>query len=106
MAWLALVGAGLIEIGWAWAIKESNGFTRLIPSIIVLVTIAPSVFLLSYAMKSLPLATSYIAWTGIGAFGTFLIGTLVLGETLTLYRALSALLILCGLIGLKLASPD
>jgi quaternary ammonium compound-resistance protein SugE len=106
MAWLALLGAGLIEIAWAWAIKESNGFTRLVPSIIVLLTIAPSILLLSYAMKSLPLATSYIAWTGIGAFGTFAIGTFVLGEALTPLRAISALLIFCGLIGLKLASPE
>ncbi|MFD0986083.1 DMT family transporter [Methyloligella solikamskensis] len=106
MAWLALIGAGLIEIAWAWAMKESHGFTRLIPSVIVVLTIPPSIFLLSYAMKSLPLGTSYIAWTGIGAVGTFAIGSIFLGETLTPFRVGSAALIVIGLIGLKLASAE
>ena len=102
MAWIALLFAGLLEIVWATGMKLSDGFTRLIPSLVTLVTMALSFWLLSVAMRTLPLGTAYTIWTGIGAVGSFLVGILVLGEPVNAMRLLAAVLIaavlmvLCG----------
>ncbi|ABS46499.1 quaternary ammonium compound-resistance protein SugE [Yersinia pestis] len=104
MAWIILVIAGLLEVIWAIGLKYSHGFSRLTPSIITLVAMAASVFLLAYAMKSLPAGTAYAVWTGIGAVGTAILGIVLLGESASLARILSLGLILAGIIGLKLAS--
>ncbi|XSG82026.1 MAG: DMT family transporter [Methyloligella sp. ZOD6] len=106
MAWVALIVAGLFEIVWAFFMKQSDGFTRLVPSIVTLVTMVVSVVLLAYAMRHLPLGTAYVIWMGIGAVGTFAAGILFLQEPVTALRIGSAGLIMIGLIGLKLASPD
>ncbi|CFQ60462.1 quaternary ammonium compound-resistance protein SugE [Yersinia frederiksenii] len=104
MAWIILVIAGLLEVIWAIGLKYSHGFTRLTPSIVTLVAMAASVFLLAYAMKTLPAGTAYAVWTGIGAVGTAILGIMLLGESASLARVFSLGLILAGIIGLKLAS--
>ncbi|WP_306301790.1 DMT family transporter [Asaia astilbis] len=88
MAWIALLFAGLCEILWAAAMKQSAGFTRLWPSLITIVGMGVSVALLGWAMKTLPLGTAYMIWTGIGAVGAFLIGITLFGETLSRCDAL------------------
>ena len=105
MPWIYLVIAGLLEIPWAFLMKQSAGFTKLIPSLATLVTMAASFALLSMAMKSLPLGTAYTIWTGIGAVGAFVIGIAVLGEQATPMRILAAMLIVGGLVLMKLSSP-
>ncbi|KAB7727370.1 quaternary ammonium compound efflux SMR transporter SugE [Rudanella paleaurantiibacter] len=104
MSWIYLVLAGLLEVVWAYSMKQSAGFTRLIPSIITLVAMIASFGLLALAMRSLPLGTAYTIWTGIGAVGAFLVGIIWLQEPATTLRLLAALLIIAGLVLLKLSS--
>lgn len=103
-AWLALLVAGLFEVIWAYTMKLSNGFTSLYYSSITIVAMIISFGLLAFAMKSLPLGTAYMIWTGIGAVGAFVIGIMVLGEPMTFLRIIAALLIFSGLILMKMAS--
>ncbi|WP_278392758.1 DMT family transporter [Sphingobium yanoikuyae] len=105
MAWIALFFAGLLEIVWAFAMKQSHGFTRLVPSLITLGAMIASFGLLSLAMRSLPLGTAYMVWTGIGALGAFAVGVAFLGEAISPARLAAAALILSGLVMMKLASP-
>lgn len=105
MAWIALFFAGLLEIVWAFAMKQSHGFTRLVPSLITLCAMIASFGLLSMAMRSLPLGTAYMIWTGIGALGAFAVGVAFLGEAISPARLAAAALILSGLVMMKLASP-
>lgn len=104
MAWIYLTIAGILEIVWAFFMKQSNGFTVLIPTVITLIAMIASFALLSISMKTLPLGTAYTIWTGIGALGAFAVGILVLGESVTLMRVLAAILILCGIVMMKLSS--
>jgi quaternary ammonium compound-resistance protein SugE len=104
MSWLYLVLAGLLEIVWAFTMKQSHGFTRVVPTAITFAAMAGSFGLLSLAMQNLPLGTAYTIWTGIGALGAFVVGVVVLGEALTPMRVVAALLILAGLVLLKLAT--
>jgi quaternary ammonium compound-resistance protein SugE len=104
MAWVFLGIAGLLEVVWAYLLKVSDGFSKPVESAIAIVAMIGSFWLLSLAMKELPLGTAYAVWTGIGAIGAFILGIVVLGEAATLMRVGSALLILAGMIGLKLAS--
>lgn len=106
MAWIALAFAGIFEIVWAYFMKQSDGFTRLFPSLITLVAMLASLGLLSLSMKTIPLGTAYTVWTGIGAIGAFFVGIILLGEQLTFTRACAALLIVCGLVLMKVSSPD
>jgi quaternary ammonium compound-resistance protein SugE len=106
MAWLILVAAGLLEVVWAFSMKQSAGFTRLGPSIVTALAMVASVVLLAWAMRSLPLGTAYAVWTGIGALGAFVAGIAFLGESASPLRIGAALLILAGLALMKLASPD
>ncbi|ASP36869.1 multidrug efflux SMR transporter [Labrenzia sp. VG12] len=103
MAWVFLFAAGLLEIVWAFFMKESHGFTRLTPTLITLGAMIASFGLLSLSMRSLPLGTSYMIWTGIGAVGAFVVGVMFLGETVSLQRAVAALLIIAGIVTMKLA---
>jgi quaternary ammonium compound-resistance protein SugE len=103
MAWIVLIIAGILEVVWAFTMKQSAGFTRLAPTLITIAAMIASVWLLSLAMKSLPLGTAYAVWTGIGALGAFVVGIAVLGEAASALRLASAGLILIGLVGLKLA---
>ena len=105
MAWIILIVAGLFEIVWAFAMKQSLGFTRPIPTMVMAVAMVASIGLLSYSMKSLPLGTAYTVWTGIGALGAFVVGIVVLGEQATAGRLLAAALIISGLVMMKLFTP-
>ncbi|MGF7170069.1 quaternary ammonium compound-resistance protein SugE [Sphingobium xanthum] len=104
MAWIALIVAGLFEIVWAFSMKQSDGFTRLWPSLITFVTVILSFGLLAWSMRTLPLGTAYMVWTGIGALGAFVIGVLFLGEAVSAFRLVAAGLIVSGLLMMKLAS--
>lgn len=106
MAWAYLVVAGVLEVGWATAMKYSEGFTRLWPSVATIVLMLASFALLSQSMKTLPLGTAYGVWTGIGAVGSVLVGILFLGEPRDAVRLLCIALILSGIVGLKLTSTD
>lgn len=105
MSWIYLLIAGLLEVVWAWSMKQSAGFTRLGPTAITLVAMIASFWLLSLAMRTLPLGTAYTVWTGIGAVGAFVVGVTVLGEPLTALRMVAVVLIVSGLVLLKLATP-
>lgn len=104
MAWFVLVVAGVLEVVWAYSMKQSAGFTRLWPSIITLVGLTTSLLLLSWSMRTLPLGTAYTVWTGIGAIGAFVVGILWLNEPASALRVLAALLIIGGLLLMKIAS--
>ena len=106
MAWVRLLIAGILEVVWAFYMKQSDGFTRAVPTVITLVTMVGSFALLSWSMKTLPLGTAYTVWTGIGAVGAFLVGVVVLDEQANATRILAALLIVAGLVLMKVSSPD
>lgn len=104
MSWVFLVVAGLLEIVWAYFMKESLGFSRPIPTLITFSAMSVSFWLLAIAMKSIPLGTAYIIWTGIGAVGAFLVGIIVLGESLILGRIIAAILIVSGLVLMQVSN--
>jgi quaternary ammonium compound-resistance protein SugE len=103
MAWIYLFFAGLFEIGWAIGLKYTEGFSRLIPSLLTLVAMALSLALLGLALKSLPVGTAYAVWTGIGAIGTAALGIYLFDEPSTAARLASIGLIVAGIVGLKFA---
>lgn len=104
MAWTHLFLAGLFEIFWAWAMKQSLGFTRLPYTIAMAAGMVASFWLLALAMRELPLGSAYAVWTGIGTAGAFIIGIAFLGEAITPMRVLAAGMILGGILLMKLAS--
>jgi len=107
VAWMLLFIAGLLETLWAFTMKMSNGFTRPMMTLATALSMLASIGLLSVSMRTLPLGTSYPVWTGIGAVGTFLVGVIVLRESLSLTRVVAAALIVAGLLLMKAsASPD
>ena len=106
MAWVVLFVAGLFEIGWAIGLKYSEGFTRLWPTLGTLVSMAISVVMLGLAMRSLPVGTAYAVWTGIGTIGTAFLGMLLFGESTAAARLACIALIVAGIVGLKLVTPD
>jgi quaternary ammonium compound-resistance protein SugE len=106
MAWVYLVIAGLLEIGWAVGLKYTEGFSRLWPSVATVCALIASLGLLGAALKSIPLGTGYAVWTGIGAAGTAAIGMAFLGESREVLRILSIVLIITGVVGLKFASTS
>jgi quaternary ammonium compound-resistance protein SugE len=105
MAWIVLGVAGVLEVVWATFLKQSNGFTRLAPSLITIAAMAASIGLLSISMKTLPLGVAYMVWTGIGAVGAFAVGVVLLGEQASLMRIAAALLIVGGIVLMKLSTP-
>lgn len=104
MAWILLLVAGVLEVGWAIGLKYTEGFTRLWPSVFTLAAMTGSVVLLGIAMKSLPVGTSYAVWVGVGAVGTAVMGIILFGESASAGRLASLGLIVAGIIGLKLAT--
>src|SRR5580700_2162605 len=106
MEWIILASAGFLEIGFAFGMKWSAGFTRLLPALFTAATGLSSVFLLSLALRTLPVGTGYAVWTGIGAAGTAVLGIAVLGDSASPLRLFCIALILAGVIGLKLVSGD
>ncbi len=105
-AWLILFIAGLCEIGWAVGLKYTEGFSRLGPSAATIVAMVASVGLLGWSLKVLPLGTAYAVWTGIGAVGTAIFGIMLFGESKEVARLVSIGLIVAGIVGLKLMTPD
>ncbi|MEE4451807.1 quaternary ammonium compound efflux SMR transporter SugE [Novosphingobium resinovorum] len=105
MPWVLLFVAGLLEVVWAFSMKQSQGFTRLWPSLVTIAAMLASFGLLAAAMRALPLGTAYAVWTGIGAVGAFLAGIVFLGEAASVLRLLAAALILGGIVLMKVATP-
>lgn len=104
MAWTYLIIGGLLEIVWATAVKYSDGFTKLSPSLIAIVGCALSVYFLSLGARTIPIGTSYAVWTGIGAVGVAILGVVFLSEPLGIIRLACIGLIILGIVGLKLSS--
>jgi quaternary ammonium compound-resistance protein SugE len=104
-AWLALLGAGLLEIGWALGLKYSDGLTKFWPALATVAAIVASFGLMSIGLKSLPFGTAYAVWTGIGAAGSIIVGMLLYGESTSALRVLCLSMIVAGMIGLKLSTP-
>ncbi len=105
-AWIVLFFAGLCEIGWAVGLKYTAGFSRLWPSVATVAAMLASVVLLGWSLKVLPLGTAYAVWTGIGAVGTAVLGMLLFGEPREAARLACIALIVAGIVGLKLVTPD
>ncbi|MCT7443768.1 quaternary ammonium compound efflux SMR transporter SugE [Aliarcobacter cryaerophilus] len=101
MSWTILFLAGIFEIFWAVGLKYSDGFTKLFPTIFTIVTMIISFYLLSFALKDLPIGTAYAVWVGIGTVGTVIAGIMLFGESMSLIRVISILFILIGIVGLK-----
>ena len=105
MAWLILLLAGLLEVGWAVGLKYTEGFTRPLPTALTVLSMLASIGLLGLALKSLPLGTAYAIWTGIGTIGTAILGMVLFGEAATAARLACIALIVAGIVGLKIVSP-
>nr|WP_274924911.1 quaternary ammonium compound efflux SMR transporter SugE [Methanogenium marinum] len=105
-AWLSLLVAGVMETGWAIGLKYTEGFSRLVPSVITIALMAGSFYFLSKSLSDLPIGTAYAVWTGIGAVGTVILGMYLFGESRDLLRILCLLLIISGIVGLKMVSAD
>ncbi|MDQ0586773.1 quaternary ammonium compound efflux SMR transporter SugE [Variovorax paradoxus] len=105
MAWIVLLVAGLLEMGWAIGLKYTEGFTRFWPSVGTAISMVLSVVLLGWAMRSLPVGTAYAVWTGIGAVGTVVLGIVLFQEPANAARLACVGLIVAGILGLKLTSP-
>lgn len=107
MAWILLLIAGLLEVGWAVSMKYSHGFTRLGPSVVTLVLLAGSMILLAIAQRTLPLGTAYAVWVGVGAFGAAVLGMVLFNEPVTPLRIACLAMLIAAIIGLKLgAAPE
>lgn len=104
MAWVILFIAGLFEMAWALLLKQSDGFTRPVPTIGFVITLALSMGLLSHALKTLPVGSAYAVWTGIGAAGTAIVGMLWLGEPRDALKLVSLVMLVAGIIGLRISS--
>lgn len=104
MAWVILIVAGLFEVGWAVGLKYTDGFTRLWPTVWTAASMLVSLWLLGIALRTLPIGTAYSVWVGVGAIGTAVLGMILFGESASILRILSMLLIVAGIVGLKLAA--
>ena len=105
-AWLLLIAAGLLEIVWAIGLKYTEGFSRVVPSVITIAAMIGSVWLLALALKSIPVGTGYAVWTGLGAVGTAILGIILFNEAATVARMACIGLIIAGIFGLKLVSSS
>ncbi|MGN1078874.1 MAG: DMT family transporter [Alphaproteobacteria bacterium] len=106
MAWIYLLGAGIFEVVWVVAMKYAEGFTKIFPSVIMVVGMTFSVGLLGLAVRTIPLGTGYAIWTGIGAVGAVVYGMIFFGEPVTALRLAFVAMIIVGLVGLKLVSAS
>ena len=104
MAWVFLAIAGFFEIGWVVGLKYSEGFSKPFVSTLTVMAMVASVWLLSLAMKTIPVGTAYAVWTGIGAVGVAILGMVLFGESREVLRVICLFLIIAGIIGLKLVS--
>ena len=106
MAWAQLLVAGLLEVAWAIGLKYTEGFTRLLPSVVTIAAMVGSFVFLAQALRALPIGTAYAVWTGIGAVGTAVLGILLFHEPLTVSRCVFLGLLLVSIVGLKLTGRD
>lgn len=106
MNWIILIIAGLLEVGWAVGLKHTEGFTRFWPSVLTIASMAVSLVLLAFAMKTLPTGAAYAVWVGVGVVGTALAGIFLMGESAGLMKSVSLLLIMVGIVGLKITATD
>ena len=106
MAWVLLIVAGLFEIAWAIGLKYTDGFTRPLPTTLVLGAMVASVWLLAIALRTIPVGTGYAVWTGIGAVGTAILGMFLFDESRDALRIGCIVLIVAGIVGLKLVTPE
>ena len=102
MAWIYLFIAGLFEIGWAIGLKYTEGYTKLVPTVLTLAGMGASVYMLGLALKDIPIGTGYAVWPGIGSVGTAILGIILFGEPATVLRLLCIGLIVAGIVGLKM----
>lgn len=101
LAWISLIAAGIFEIFWAYFLKQSEGFSKILPTILFVTTLATSMLLLALSVKIIPIGIAYPIWTGIGAVGSVIVGAIFFGESLTLLSAIFLMMIIGGIIGLK-----
>lgn len=106
MAWITLIIAGLFETVWAVGLKYTDGFRKPLPSLVVVIALAASMWLLASAARTLPIGTAYAVWVGIGALGAAVLGIFLLKEPVTAGRLFFLALLLVSIIGLKLTTPD
>jgi quaternary ammonium compound-resistance protein SugE len=106
MPWVILTVAGLLEVVWALMLKQSEGFSKPIPTVVFLISLTLSMVLLSVALRSLPVGTAYAVWTGIGAAGTAILGMLLFGESRDVLKLVSLVMLVGGIIGLRLTSSQ
>lgn len=106
MAWITLFIAGLFEVGWAIGLKYTHGFTRLWPTVLTVLSMIVSLWLLGLALKTLPVGTAYAIWTGVGTVGTAILGMILFGESTAALRLACIALIVAGILGLKLVTPE
>ena len=104
MAWFLLFVAGIFEIGWDIGMKYTNGFTKLVPSVLTLISMVLSVYLLSLATKEIPIGTAYAVWTGIGIAGTSILGVIIFNEPVEILKIIFISMILIAVVGLKVIS--
>lgn len=104
MAWAYLIIAGIFEIIWAVALRNSEGFTKLIPAIITILAMAVSIYLLAISLKTIPLGIAYTIWTGVGAIGVVIAGIVLFNESKDILKLLFIFFIIAGIVGLKLIS--
>lgn len=102
-AWIYLLLAGLLEVIWAYSMKLSEGFSKIVPTSVTIIAMIASFALLSFSMKQLPLSVAYPIWTGIGAVGTFILGITLLGENISMLKIIAAILIVSGLVLMKIS---
>lgn len=105
MAWIILLAAGLFEIGWAVGLKYTEGFSRLVPTLLTAGSMVVSLGLLGLALKTLPLGTAYAIWTGVGTIGTAILGMMLFDEQASVARLACIAMIAAGIIGLKIVTP-
>ncbi len=106
MAWFNIANAGLFEVAWAIGLKYTGGFTKFWPSCFTLAAMLASLFFLAQALRTIPVGTAYAVWTGIGALGTACLGIILFAESSAPPRLLCIMLIIAGITGLKLTSPE
>jgi quaternary ammonium compound-resistance protein SugE len=106
MAWALLLVAGLCEVGWAVGLKYTDGFTKPVPTTLVIVAMVASVWMLAIALRTIPVGTGYAVWTGVGAVGTAILGMALFNESREVARLVCIGLIVAGIVGLKIVTPD
>lgn len=106
MEWIYLVVAGFFECCWVIGLKYTDGFSKLVPSLLTVVAMALSIWLLSVAMKTIPIGTAYAVWTGIGAVGVAIMGMVLFSESRDILRIICLLFIVSGIVGLKIISSQ